>query len=133
MPSFGSIRSPSTRLKMSDQVSSPATCDAGRARRGGEPVAVALAGLERRQQVDAGEFRERVGDREPLRRSIGIGSAVLPLRCRPPAALAASTRIAAQSAISALVRFVGAIPFQHGEFGMVQRPALAIAEHMGEG
>ena len=32
-----------------------------------------------------------------------------------------------------LVGRVGAIPFEHGELGMVQGPALAVAEHVGEG
>ena len=31
-----------------------------------------------------------------------------------------------------LVRFVRPVPFQHGEFGVMQRAALAIAEHAGE-
>ncbi len=32
-----------------------------------------------------------------------------------------------------VIGLAGAIPFQHGEFGMVQRPALAIAPDMREG
>ena len=33
---------------------------------------------------------------------------------------------------SALIGLAGPVPFQHGEFGMVQRAALAVAEHLGE-
>ena len=66
------MRSLMMRLKMSDQVSSPATWMparvAARPARRGRRVAV----RQRRHQVDAGVALERVGDREPFGRGAGI-------------------------------------------------------------
>ena len=49
-----------------------------------------------------------------------------------PARSAASASSAAQSVHQALIGFAGAVPFEHGEFRMVQRPALAVAVDRAE-
>ena len=49
-----------------------------------------------------------------------------------PAVSAASARISAQSRHQRLVGLARPVPFEHGEFGMVQRAALAVAVDMGE-
>jgi hypothetical protein len=59
------------------------------------------------------------------------------LACRDRSASAPGRRLAASASIARnrhqhLIGLAGAIPFQHGEFGMVQRPALAVAIDMGE-
>ena len=69
MPRFGSILSTSTRLKMSDQVSSRGDADARLPGSVGQAVAVADAG----EKVDAGVAGEGVGDRQPLGVRKGVG------------------------------------------------------------
>ncbi len=77
---------------------------------------------------------KRLRDRQPLRRRERIGARGRESRsCFVPAASAAAASSAAQSAISAVILFVRPVPFQHGEFGMMQRTALAVAEHAREG
>ena len=117
---------------MSDQVSSPAMrmpaavappprARRGRARRAGEG----------RQQVDAGErsnasatvSRSRRGEGSAVRSFHAAAGSRRPWRPRPGSP---------RSPPSALVGLVGPVPLQHGELGMVQRPALAVAEHPGE-
>ena len=95
-----SILSTSTRLKMSPQVSSSPTRIPAAARPRAKRVAVRLAVRQRRQQIDAGEARESLGDRQPFRLGERIGR---PAAKRQVAASrrprAASASIAAQSAI----------------------------------
>ena len=108
------MRSTRTRLKMSPQVSSsamrmPAVCAAR-----GECVAIRLAVRQRRQQIDAGETRERFGDASAAQvrrkdRRCGRGKLKLP---------GAGRRAAARSNRDAIphqrhVGFAGAIPFDH--------------------
>ena len=107
----------------------PARC-AARANAG----AIRLAVRQGRQQVDAGETRRR-----PRRRSAARARqtdrpsrprkvrTLRPGRFAPPA-----PECAAQSPISASYGSPRAIPFEHGEFRMVQRAALAVAEDLGE-
>ena len=96
------MRSTSTRLKMSVQVSSARYRMPGRASRRGERVAVAVGAIERRQEIDAGEARERIGDAHALGRRERIGGAAAEAEnACVPAARAATARIAAQSAITA--------------------------------
>ena len=118
---------------MSDQLSSAATR---------MPAALAAAASaarsvperRRRQQVDAGEGVERLGHGHPLGlRERVDGLAAERQRWRRPRPRRRAASRPAQSAISCLVRLVGAVPFEHGELGMVQGPALAVAEDVGEG
>jgi hypothetical protein len=70
-----------------------------------------------------------------LSRSGGAsGSHSVPRQTRRvvPAARAAAASSAAQSSIARSGGLAGAIPFEHGEFGMMQRPALTVAKHMSE-
>ena len=101
MPRLGSMRSTSTRLKISPQRSSsamrmPAACAAPR-----KALAVGLAVRQRRQQIDAGEARERFGDGQPLRLGKRIGRAAAKaelLRSRRLAPLAPGSRRSPPSA-----------------------------------
>ena len=70
----GSIFSTSTRLKISRPAyrPSPMRMPAPRAARG-KRLAVGSPPGKRRQQIDAGEALERVGDRQPLRRRERVG------------------------------------------------------------
>ena len=62
----------------------------------------------------------------------GIGVRPRKVHCFAPAASAACARMAAQSAISTVVGFVRPVPFEQRELGMMQGPALAVAEHPRE-
>ena len=84
------------------------------------------------QKVDPGETIEGPGDGDPLRLCKGIGGALPKAQQR-----AAGGACGGGEQLGAILhqRFVGcagAIPFEHGEGGVVQRPALAIAEHRDE-
>ena len=127
------MRSLMTRLKMSDQVSSPATwMPAARA----ACASRALSGLpdgQRRHQIDAREFLERRGHGEPLRRGERIAHAILESPFVQAGGLRALGEQRGAVGHQRLVGFVGAIPFQQRELGMMYRAALAVAEHAGEG
>jgi hypothetical protein len=116
---------------MSDQLSSSVTgCrprrHRQRAQRGQLAVGPTVAagrcrhGGGRRRAASGAPARQR--DR-PRRRASAMSSR-LPLR--------APRQQRRAVAASALIVLAGAIPFQHREFGMVQRRALAIAEDAGE-
>ena len=132
-PSCGSTRSTSTRLKRSDQVSSSATRMPAALGAPRQCVAVGRLRRDSRQQVDAGKPPERLGHGQALGFGERIGFAAAKgehCRSRPSRPRAAS--ISAQSAHQRLVGLIRAIPFEHREFGMMQRAALAIAEDVGE-
>ena len=111
---------------MSAQVSSaairiPATC-----------AALARALADRGQQIDAGEARVSLRHAHLLRLGEGIG-----LRAAPGQDLGAQGvgRQGQQMGAVLHQRLVGRVrpvPFQQGEFRMVQRPALAVAPHPGQ-
>ena len=135
MPSFGSTLSTSTRLKMSAQVSSSGDPDAGRLHRCRRAVAVgASAGVDRRR---ADRCRRNCSNasatRQPLGRGERIGLAVAERNSSRPAAARGRRQQRRAVLHQGLVGLVGAIPFEHGELGMMQRPALAVAEDAGEG
>ena len=98
-----------------------------------EAVAIRLAAREARQQVDAGKAVEGLGDGDALGhrrtdRRCGRGS----VNCVGPGRLRGERQDCRAVLHQALVGLVGAIPLQHGEFRMVQRAALAVAEDAGE-
>ena len=97
--------------------------DAGRAARCGERVAIGLAAAgERRQQVDAGVALERLARRSAARaRRTDRRSRPRKRSSGAPAASAATASSAAQSCHHRLVGLIGAIPFEHGELGVMQR------------
>ena len=83
---------------------------------------------DRGEQVDAGVALERLGDGQPLRRRQGIADLVLPAQF-----LRAGQRQQRRAILhDRLVARTGAIPFEHGELGMMQRRALGVAEHARE-
>ncbi len=106
--------------------------DAGSRGGGGERLAVRLAAGQRRQQVDAGETLERRGDAQPFRRRERVG------RAAAKAPLPRSGRLRRKRENGRAVvhqrrqRLAGPVPFDQGEFRMVQRAALAIAKNPGE-
>ena len=111
-------------------MSSAATLTPSRAAALAEPVAVA----QQRGEVDIGVAAEGLADGQNFRLLESLGLAVAPDEVRRvPAAFAATASRSAQSSISRETGSSRAIPLQHGEFGMVQRRALAIAEDMSEG
>ena len=126
------MRSLMTRLKMSDQVSSPATWMPPRA-----PPASSARPVARPAASPAGRCpqisRNAVGDSETLRRGERIAGAILEapfLQAGRLRGLGEQRRAIGHQRLVGLVR---AIPFQQREFGMMQRAALAVAEHAGEG
>ncbi len=130
-PRFGSTRSLSSLLKMSDQVSSAATRTppslACRARRRRVRIA------PRRQavvKVDSGMAPERLAHRKALRRLE---------RARPAAAedeaFGARDMGGERDKCGAIIHqpvewSADPVPFEHGEFRRVQRRALTVAENM---
>ena len=121
MPSRCSILSNMMRKKTSSQVSpaciaTPDGCESFSA----------LA--DRREQVDAGMALERLGHGQPLGRRRGIADLVLPAQL-----LRAGERQQRRAILhDRLVARAGAIPFEHGELGMMQRRALGVAEDARE-
>ena len=131
-PSLGSTRSTRTRLKRSDQVSSAATRTPAAARPRGERVPVGAAcARQGREEVDAGEALEGLGHGQAL--GLANGSAVRPRKARPSRRPPRPRAQARRSPPSAPRRARRPVPFEHGELRMVQGPALAVAEHPGEG
>ena len=88
---------------------------------------------KRRQEIDAGKAR-----RKPRRRSaVPARRTDRPTRprkvsCRRPGRLRRQRQDRRAVGHQRLVRLAGAIPFDQREFRMMQRAALAVAEHPGE-
>ena len=130
MPRWRSIFSTSTRLKMSAQLSSVGDAHAGaraawRARRGParRPAPSATSPADRCRRT------VRMPRRRVSRSGSANGSAARPRKvsCFVPAAVAASARMRGAVGHQRLVGLAGAVPFEHREFRMVQRAALAVA------
>ena len=91
-----------------------------------------MPSLDRRQQIDAGIARKGLGDRQPLRRGKRIDRLAAKRNSFVPAARAASRQQRRAIIHQRLVRLIRPIPFQHREFRVMQRAALAVAEHARE-
>ena len=131
----GSTRSTMTRLNRSDQVSSSATRMPAALQRGGKPRPRSVVAVAARRwpggrcRQSARRLRRRV-----RRSGSWNGSASRPrkVRTRVPAVSAASAEDRRAILHQRLVGLARPIPFEHGEFRVVQRPALAVAVHTGE-
>jgi hypothetical protein len=106
----------------------------GGLRGGGERVAVAgpAVGADGGQEVDAGMAVEGLGEGQALRRGLRVDG-LAPVGEGPGAGGLGGERQQGGAVVhQRLVGGGGAVPFQHGELGMVQRAALAVAPHPGE-
>ena len=85
------------------------------------------------EKIDAGEAREGLGDGQALGlgERIGLARRDRSAALRPPLRRRSAQDLGAV-AHQRLVGLAGAIPFQHGEFRVVQRPALAVAVDVGK-
>ena len=89
--------------------------------------------IEQRRQIDIGVRGEGLADGDDLRLRERIANASAPdevARRPPPRRRRHQPRAVL---IDAQRRLLGAIPFEHGEFRMMQRRALAVAEHPRQG
>ncbi len=122
-----------TRLNRSDQVSSAATRrPAALSAEERCAASVEPSGRDGGEQVDAGKAGKRLGDAQALGFEERIGLAA-PVGETPGARrLGGERQDRGAIAHQRLVGFAGPVPFEHREFGMVQRPALAVAVDMGE-
>ena len=132
-PSFGSTFSTRSLLKMSDQLSSPVMRRPCAAAASARPWRSQVVFAERGEKIDAGIAREGFRHRQPLGIGEGIGPAAAPGQFATARRLGGDGEEPRAIVDQDVVRFAGPIPFEHGEFGMVQHPALAVAEHFGEG
>ena len=133
-PSCGSMRVTSNPERMSGQVSSGATRMPDARCLCGESVPVRAAiGINRGHQVDSGETVAGLRDRHPLRLGTGVAGSVFPVKLFNPSAVSAARASTVRAVLHQhVIACTGAVPFQHREFGMMQRPCFAIAEGMGE-
>ena len=95
--------------------------------------AIGAGGREGGQEIDAGVAAHGLGDGQGARaRRAGsrCGRETRRSGCRRSRPRAC--RIAAASAITSVIVGAGAIPLEHRELGVVERAALAIAEHRRE-
>ena len=126
------MRSTSTRLKISPQLSSsamrmPAACAAAQqASRSGSPSGNVASRSMPAKRAKASATVSRSG--------AANGSAARPrkVNCCVPAACAACAKNRGAVGHQRLIRLAGPIPFDQREFRRVQRAALAIAKHSGE-
>ena len=81
----------------------------------------------RGEKIDAGMAREGVGDGQPLRLGERVGLAAAEGEARRAGPLGGKRQQRGAIAHQALIGLAGPIPFEHGEFGMVQGAALAVA------
>ena len=115
---------------MSDQVSSSVIRT--RALAAAASAARSPSPFDRGQQIDPGKALERLRHRQQFRLSKGIG------RSAPKRKPANSGRLRRMRdhddgvGHHSVIARVGAVPFQHREFGQMQIAALAVAEHARE-
>ena len=101
---------------------------AGVADGGMERVAVCgTVATDSGEKVDAGVSQKGAGDGQPLRLGEGVGLAAAEGEGFCAGAFGGQRKQRRAVLHQALVGLAGAVPFEHGEFGMVQRPALAVA------
>ena len=91
-----------------------------------------VARAERREQVDAGVARERLGHGDVLGRGEGIALVRAMPQAMPVHRPGRRGQQCRAIGHQRRVGLVGAVPFQHGEFRMVQRRALAVAPAVGD-
>ncbi len=109
-----------------------ADADAGRLRGAGETLAIRCAVRQRRQQIDAGKAGKRLRDGELFRRGEGIGGAAAKRQLPRPRRLRRGFEDRCAIVHQHPIRLACAIPFDEREFRMMQRAALAVAEHLGK-
>ena len=133
MPRLLSIRSTRTRLKISPQVSSSATRMPAASRGTGEKRAARdAAALQRSEKIDSREARESLGDGQSFGIGKGVGGAAAKSELPPPGCPGRGAQKRSAIADQHIISFLRAIPFEQGEFGMMQRSALAVAKYFGE-
>ena len=93
---------------------------------------VRLAARQGRQQIDAGETIERVGDRKPLERRKRVRRPAAKGQDLRPSRFRRKRQNGRTIAHQSVIRLARAIPLDHGEFRVVQRTPLAVAEDLGE-
>src|SRR5262245_6773587 len=101
--------------------------------RGAECRRVRPGTLKAVQQIDASVSVKGLRNAEALGLSKGIGSALTMAEQARAGGLGGEAQELGAILHELLVRPLGAIPFEHREGGMMQRAALAIAEHRREG
>ena len=100
---------------------------------GGEQRGVrALRIGRRRQQIDAGMPGKRLGDGEPLPTATCVGPMAAPAQRVGAGRVLRGAQQPLAFVHQVAVRRPGAIPFEHREFGVVRRAALAVAIDMRE-
>ena len=109
-----------------------ADANAGATRRASQRRRVRLAARQGRQQVDAGETLEGVSDRKPLERGKRVRRPAAKGQDLRPGRFRCQRQDGRTVAHQRVIRLARAIPLDHGEFRMVQRAPLAVAEHFGE-
>ncbi len=130
-PRFGSTRSLSSRLKMSDQVSSGGDAHAAVPGLPGEKAGVRIA--PRRQavvEVDSGMAAERLAHRKAFRRLERARSAAAEDEAFGARDMGGERNERGAIIHQPVERSADPVPFEHGEFRRVQRRALAIAENV---
>ncbi len=132
MPRLPSILSTSTRLKMSPQrSSSPTRMPAARAAR----ASASRSGSPPGSVANRSMLAKRANASATVSRSGSANaSAVRPrnVKVLRPRGFRRQRQDRGAVGHQGLIRLAGAVPFEQGEFRMVQRAALAVAEHLGE-
>src|SRR5204862_7735379 len=85
-----------------------------------------------REEVEAGEPFERFGKGEPLWFDKGVGGAAAKGEMLRPRGVRRLRKDSGAVGHQRLVRLTSAVPFDQGEFRMMQRATLAVAERFGE-
>ncbi len=98
----------------------------------GQTCAIAFAIGDGGEQIDANKAFERRRHRQQLRLGEGIGDFPAKRELADPGRLRGMGYDHHAIGHHGVVGRVGAVPFQHGEFGQMQRTALAVAKHPRE-
>src|SRR6185437_14890863 len=106
--------------------------DAGCARGFRKRGAVVTAGTKRRQEIDPGEPGKSLRNGHPLRRRKRIGRPAAEGERRRSRSLRRFGKNGRAVGHESGVRLAGTIPFDEGEFGMVERATLPVAENLRE-
>ena len=132
MPRLGSIRSTSTRLKISLQASSAAQrTPAAAACRASASRSPARASSVARRSMPA-KARKGIRHREPLRRRKRIGGAAAEADLPGPGGAGRHRQDGGAVRHHGLVGLARAVPFEQRELGVMQSAALTVAKHAGE-
>ncbi len=107
---------------------------AGAGQFGGKAIPVGVAVFRHRgQQVDTGVALEGLRQRQPFRFGEGIDNHVAEGKLLRARRLGGERQKGGAIIHQPVIGFCRPVPFQHGEFRMMQRSALAVAIDMGEG